>query len=245
MARSGAALARRRDQLRELVDDQVRLDGVGSVVEEPAIADRDKPGLTGARNIRSFQVAYVPYRVSTRQLELVQHVAEDLRRGLVMTDFVGEGPALEVMQDPGTLEHGPQMAGAGETDIADDPQLHTVRCQGGYGLSRPRAQLQVHSFTGVEIGGEDTLTIHGTQAFDRIRELNRRLRWIEVLPASPVLGLQRLRLSQAGVEHLLLDCDSPRHQSLQDRLSPQGRQETLRLRDEGVPEVEADRCGGG
>jgi hypothetical protein len=47
---------------------------------------------------------------------------EDPRRGLVVTDLVGERPAREVSEQALAIEESAQQLAASEADVADDPK---------------------------------------------------------------------------------------------------------------------------
>ncbi len=106
-----------------------------------------------------------------------------------MADFVREGPALEVAEDPGALQDRPKVLRAREADIADDPQLYAAIREGRERLPCSWAQLKVHSLSNIEIGGEKAVTTHFIQSFDRIREMHCRAHRGKVLSPLPGFSL--------------------------------------------------------
>ena len=87
-----------------VVEDEVGLDAGVGVVLQGAVADGSHPDRGGAGDVGAAQIADVERRLRLG-VERLERRFEDLRRGLVMTDLVGEGPASEMVEQALRHEH--------------------------------------------------------------------------------------------------------------------------------------------
>ncbi len=62
-----------------MLDHQVCLSAVGGIVGKAAVSDRDEAGLSGAGDISSLEISYVPHGIPFLKLELVKHAPKDRR----------------------------------------------------------------------------------------------------------------------------------------------------------------------
>jgi hypothetical protein len=110
-------------QLAVAVDDEVRLwpTALAAVVVQSAVTHCAHPDRLGAGDVGAAQVADV-YRLGGLRAKRGQGGFEDLRRGLVVADLVGESPAGEVAEQALAIEELAQQLATGEADVADDPE---------------------------------------------------------------------------------------------------------------------------
>jgi hypothetical protein len=87
--------------------------------------------------------------------EAVQGVFEDPGVGFVDPDLVGEGPVVEVLQQPVALEMAEEGRRRSEAHVADDPEADSPLRQGGQRVGHTVEQHQLGALALVGEGLQD------------------------------------------------------------------------------------------